>query len=129
MVYSNLWEEKCFNCCINFAWNTAFVYLIVVFRSVDHIHLFWFMLISYKQKQKLHLFLHSNKRNSKSVTRIFVKLTIVIKSYMLSKTIRFKYSILYSYLTSGRSIDQHIFSEVLGTARCILLPEANGRRQ
>ena len=31
--------------------------------------------------------------------------------------------ISYSYLMSEKSIDQNIFPEVLGTARCVLLPE------
>ena len=37
--------------------------------------------------------------------------------------------ILYSYLMSEKSIDQNIFPKVLGTARCFLLPEANGGGQ
>ena len=47
----------------------------------------------------------------------------------ISLTILTMGTIVYSYLMSEKSIVQNFFPDVLGTARCFLLPEANGRGQ
>ena len=64
-----------------------------------------------------------------SVSNTITQGDIALFFYALSLHILTMGSIIYSNLMSEKSIDQNIFSEVLGTARCFLLPEANGRGQ
>ena len=58
-----------------------------------------------------------------------IKQKIVLRDY--SNEIKHTDSgkIIHVYLMSEKSIDQNIFPSVLGTARCFLLPEVNGRGQ